>query len=480
MNSSMIWWLTVFWATWAPLTRPFLVQVDFDLGQRQLDRSAVQPPLAQDHGQFVHAAQQGEHAAAQLGFPAVRIGQVIVDFFVGESPLAGDRRVVELRRHARSVSRQLDEHALGVPQLVRLQAGQAVGDQLRQHGNHAVRQVDAGRPLASLDVQQRTRRDEMRHVGDMDSQSPVAVFEAFQRDRVVEIAGILRIDRDDRLASQIQSLADRLVERRRLSPRVVHDVQRKMLGQIELADDRARIDARRAAGAQHLDDHALAGMEVRRKPQHLDHHLVALGRVLRAGVGHGDRFGEDAPVDLDARLAGALLEDADELVRFSLDHFNHGAARALLAGPRAFQADFDHVTAGRVARLAQRDEDVLVSALRRRGSRRPDEPVAFRRAVEFAGNQRPVAANRLGARQRDQMLRSPGQFAGLDQLLDGFPQIAVRLRGQIQLFSEYPRLDGLIVRGADMRQDALFERFFGHYGSFAASPPLKSFRPSWA
>ena len=41
--------------------------------------------------------------------------------------------------------------------------------------------------------------DEMRHVGDVHAEQPVAVLGRLERDRVVEIAGVDRVDRDDRL-----------------------------------------------------------------------------------------------------------------------------------------------------------------------------------------------------------------------------------------------------------------------------------------
>ena len=66
MNSSMIWWLSVFSTTWAPVTRPVLVEFHFDLGHVQFERPVGQPPLAERHGQRVHPAQQVADLAAQL------------------------------------------------------------------------------------------------------------------------------------------------------------------------------------------------------------------------------------------------------------------------------------------------------------------------------------------------------------------------------------------------------------------------------
>ena len=94
---------------------------------------------------------------------------------------------------------ELDEDRLGVADLVRLEAGQAVGKDFRQHGDDAVGQVNACAAVAGLAVQGGARTNEVRHVGNVDPQPPMAAGSCFQRNRVVEVAGVNRIDRDDRL-----------------------------------------------------------------------------------------------------------------------------------------------------------------------------------------------------------------------------------------------------------------------------------------
>ena len=50
--------------------------------------------------------------------------------------------------------------------------------------------------------------DEVRDVGDVDAQAPVALLVARQRDRVVEVAGGGRVDRHGQDVAEVQSLAD--------------------------------------------------------------------------------------------------------------------------------------------------------------------------------------------------------------------------------------------------------------------------------
>ena len=127
------------------------------------------------------------------------------------------------------------------------------------------------------------------------SQWPLSCF--VQRDRVVEVAGRRRVDRDDRLAGEILPVdagrlrADRLVELLRLPAGLFERVLGKRPRQGELVDDRQRVDARHAAAAEHLDDHRLAVAHVRREADHLDHDLVVRLHALGAGVADVDRAG---------------------------------------------------------------------------------------------------------------------------------------------------------------------------------------------
>ena len=103
-----------------------------------------------------------------------------------------------------------------------------------------------------LTVHGRPRADEVRDVGNVYAQPPMAVIELFQGNGIVEIAGVYRIDRDHRLGGQIEPAFDRLVKAVRLLPGLLQSVGGKLLGQVELADDRERIDTRLAAAAPGL------------------------------------------------------------------------------------------------------------------------------------------------------------------------------------------------------------------------------------
>ena len=56
MNSSMIWWLSVFSTTCAPVTRPFLSRSIFTSGMVSSKRTVSHASGAQGPGQFAHAS----------------------------------------------------------------------------------------------------------------------------------------------------------------------------------------------------------------------------------------------------------------------------------------------------------------------------------------------------------------------------------------------------------------------------------------
>ena len=99
-----------------------------------------------------------------------------------------------------------------------------------------------------------------------------------------------------------------------------------MLGQVELADDRERIDARSAVRAEHFGNHAFAVADRRGKADHLEDHFVVGPGGLGAGVAHINRLGKERAVDLNVGRAGGLEIGADEIMRLAIDDLDDFAA----------------------------------------------------------------------------------------------------------------------------------------------------------
>ncbi len=122
----------------------------------------------------------------------------------------GDARVREarLRAHDGGVEAALGDHA-GARHLhvadhaqavhLRHQRAQVVREFLRQHRQHAAREVDGRRALARFPVEGHARADVVADIRDGDDE-PVAGAARFREHRVVEVPGVLAVDRHERQA----------------------------------------------------------------------------------------------------------------------------------------------------------------------------------------------------------------------------------------------------------------------------------------
>ena len=211
-----------------------------------------------------------------------------------------------------ALGRKLNEYRLGVPHAARLQAGQPIGDQLGQHRQHAVRQIDARAALHRFAIERGARPHEVRDVGYVNAQSPMTPFQLDEADGIVKVTRVDRVDRDDHFARQILARGrNALVETAGFQPGFVQRVGGKLLGQVEFADDRDRVDAGRAARAEHFGHYALAVLIVRGKADHLDDNLVVGPCILRARIADHDGPRKRPAVDLHQRGAGAAGNSRD-------------------------------------------------------------------------------------------------------------------------------------------------------------------------
>ncbi len=79
----------------------------------------------------------------------------------------------------------------------------------------------------------------MRHVGDVDPQSPATSRQHFQGQRIVEVTGVRRIDRDDRHRGEILAITKLgIVETLGRRPSRLENLLGKLARQPELVDHR--------------------------------------------------------------------------------------------------------------------------------------------------------------------------------------------------------------------------------------------------
>ena len=176
----------------------------------------------------------------------------------------------------------VDLHQAGQGQAVlpRVQGAEAVGQAVRQHGNHAVHQVHAGAAAQGLPVQGTPLLHVMAHVGDVNPQSvadsvrPLLLLKAHG---VVQILGVLPVDGHHLHIPQIQ--ASGLVPLRNLIGDLLlhlgHHLRRELLRQLIGPDDGEDVHPGVVDMAQDLHDlplRVLGPVSVIGDPRH---HLVA-------------------------------------------------------------------------------------------------------------------------------------------------------------------------------------------------------------
>ena len=199
----------------------------------------------------------------------------------------------------------------------------------------------------------------MRHVGDVHPQSPATLGENFQRDRVVEVAGVGRVDRDDRQRGQVLPVPEHLIVETR------HDVSSRLeyllgelLGQTVLVDDRLLINTRRVTLPEHLDNHSLTSPIRLGKLQHLQHNLVTGPGTRCAPISHLDRIIKQPAVDPDPAPFVPLEVTPHEASRQPLEHRHHLAAPTASPTSTPRHADPDNVPVDRTSHVRGRNEQL--------------------------------------------------------------------------------------------------------------------------
>ena len=105
--------------------------------------------------------------------------------------------------------------------LVGTQRAQIVRQALGQHGQHAIGKIHRRRAMAGFQIDMSVPGNIVRNVGNMDTQLVATLERALQRDGVVKVARVDRINRNDKAIAQVS--AERVLERR-------GHVKRKRLG----------------------------------------------------------------------------------------------------------------------------------------------------------------------------------------------------------------------------------------------------------
>ena len=155
----------------------------------------------------------------------------------------------------------------------------------------------------------------------------MAVRQPLDRDRIVEVARVLAVDRHRRDTAEIGAALDVALLHGQPEPRrLVDGVLRVRVRDVELADDDLRVDAGLVDAAEHFDDASDRTARRGRPARDLDdHHLARLGRrpLPRRHV----HVGQHATVERHdvAEAGGVDLEAADDAALAALENLDDAA-----------------------------------------------------------------------------------------------------------------------------------------------------------
>ncbi len=184
-----------------------LVELDQRFGQVEIDRAAAHALAVQDQRQFLHQLEALHQRAVAVAQPGVAFEQQ-VDVGIGHPLRAADDAGGELLRD--DVALVVDLEQRGEHQAVGLRDERAEvgGELVGQHGDGAVREVDAGAAQARFEIDGRAGADVVADVGDVDVERVVAVGEPVHPDGVVEIARGLAVDGDDGQVAEVAAAGE--------------------------------------------------------------------------------------------------------------------------------------------------------------------------------------------------------------------------------------------------------------------------------
>ncbi len=337
--------------------RIVLVELDEGLGQIEVERTALHAQRAQLARQRIHRAQRRQVRLVLLALAARVAGQRRRDTGVVEPRAGMNHRRAEVAPDDLRVLVEVDLRDHRQPILLGHQRAQARRQRLGQHRDRAARQVDAAAAAPRLDVDRRALAHVVRDVGDRDPQARAAVRQPFDRDRVVEVARRLGIDRQEGDLAQVGAIG--ALGRQHLLRHALGDARDlvgKLVGHVGAGQHLLDLGARVVGIAQHLQH---LGLD--RAARHLG---VAgdLGHHRLADQGHGDvaaqrhRAGDARVVGLQNNLLAGALELAGDLGAAARQHAQNAPLDAAHGGPGL---DLDGVAVHGGAAVARRNVHVF-------------------------------------------------------------------------------------------------------------------------
>ena len=335
-----------------------------DLGRLEVERPALLAPLPQRPVDLVQRLERGQHRRRQC---AAR-GRVALDqrrrrLRIGQPRRRAQQRRIELRACDATVVRDVHlAHESGALDF-RHQRTEVIRQLLRQHRQHPVREIDAGRARVRVGIECGPRLHVMADIGDRHQQPPAAAA-GLGVDRIVEVARVLAVNGRERDGAQVNPGTeacglDALAKGACLAQRL----RRKFVRQLVRGDrelDRGRRHSFFRQHPRHPADRI--GVAARRVHELGDHQLPVGGAAAR---GRRDRHpvANAAVVGLDEADAAFLVIAAGDLADRALQHLDDlgfAPAPRILTG----RAHRDAIAMHDLAHLRRRQVQVVGAVVR--------------------------------------------------------------------------------------------------------------------
>ncbi len=242
-----------------------LVELDDGFGQVKINRPALFTALIHEDGEALHALKvwnEGCVAGARRGVAL----EDCVDIRVGHPLCRTDHALDDLETLDAARGVELHDATEDEAVFIRAQAADVRRKLLRQHGNGAIGEVDAGAAQAGFEVESRVGANILGYVGDVDFELVTGAVGAFaHQNRIVEVARGFTVDGDDGQRAKVGPARCFSGIEMCDAARFGEDVLGKDPRQLVLANHYLDVDAEVVGRAEYFD-HAAYGRARRRGP----------------------------------------------------------------------------------------------------------------------------------------------------------------------------------------------------------------------
>ncbi len=187
--------------------------VDDDLGlvQIEVDRPPPPPRVIQNLKQLAHLLEHRHERRVLREQRRISIGQDTVHRGVRHPLVAVQDAVVELVPHDLAVQVDLHQAGLDEPIDVGIQATESGGELRGKHVHRALGKIHRRAAVVAFAIERAVLMDVVRDVRDVHAEPEVAVGQLLDRDRIVEIARVLAVDRHGGHATEVGASTDVLL-----------------------------------------------------------------------------------------------------------------------------------------------------------------------------------------------------------------------------------------------------------------------------